>query len=208
MTTKVEIGKEVGRGWELFKANMGLLIITNILMGLLCFCTCYILAGPMLAGQILIIQRLLKKDPTVPVVGDVFKGFDYFLNAFLCVLVMAVILALFVVVPVVNAVASMVLSSLSLIAIMFVAFGKLSFSDAMKKVMSEIKTGPFWMLILTFVVALLIGSLGIFVFGIGALFTMPLFTCICVCAYHTAYEGATDEPPPLIDPLPPAEPAS
>lgn len=198
MANKVEIGTEIKCGWEIFKANMGLLILVNLLAGLLILLTCGVLAGPMMAGVYLIIQRLLKKDATVPVVGDIFKGFEYFLHTFLLVIVVGVISVVCNFIPVVNFVAGFILGAVASIGIMFVVFGKLSFSDALKKIASEISTGPFWMLILTLIVAGLIGSVGGLLCGIGVLFTAPIAMCIYVCAYHSAYEGestASDQPP-------------
>ena len=207
MAVKVAIGTEIGRGWELFKANMTLLILVGLLASLLAVLTCGILAGPMMAGQFLIIQRLLKKDPTVPAVGDLFKGFEHFLNTFVLIIVLAVISGVCAVIPGVNFVTGFISGALVSIGVMFVAFGKLSFSDALKKLMQEITTGPFWMLILTFIVANLIGGLGALLCGIGILFTLPIATCIYVCAYHSAYEGtAPEQPQPLDPPPPPVEP--
>ena len=207
MTDKVDLGKEIGRGWELFKANMGLFILVNLLAGVLGACTCGILAGPMMAGAFLIIQRLLKKDPTVPVVGDVFKGFSYFLNTFLCVLAFGIVGSIVSFIPLANFVIGFILGPIMTVSVMFVVFGKLGFADAMKKVFQEIGTGPFWMLVLAIFVANLIGGVGVLLCGIGALFTAPIGACICVCAYHSAYEGTAPQPPPLDEQQPP-EPAS
>ena len=192
MAVSVDVGVEIKRGWELYKANMALLILVGLLAGLLSAFTCFVLAGPMLAGELLIIQRLLKKDAAVPAVPDLFKGFDYFLNTFLFFLVMAIILGVCRRLPGAN-LAVGVVGALGSLGIMFVVFGKLSFSDALKKISQEISTGPFWMLVLTLFIAGLIGGLGILLLGIGLLFTMPIAACISVCAYHSAYEGATPE---------------
>ncbi|MCL1921312.1 MAG: hypothetical protein FWG50_09600 [Kiritimatiellaeota bacterium] len=205
MANRIEIGKEVGRGWELFKGNMGLLILVHLLMVVVSSC-CFILAGPMLVGEFLIAQRLLKKDPDVPTVGNLFKGFEYFLNAFLCFLAVAIVCAI----PVVQII-GVVAGPMMMIALMHIAFGKLSFADAVKKIFADIGTGPFWMLILTLFVSGLIAGLGALACGIGVLFTAPLAMCIGVCAYHSAYGDAASQPPPqpvadtppLVDPPPP-----
>ena len=193
MAKQIEIGTVIGRGWELYKGNMGLLILANLLLLVVSAFTCGVLAAPMIAGNYLIIQRLLKKDPVRPQVGDLFKGFEYFLNALLIMLVGIVASAI----PVVNFVVSPIMA----IGIMFVVFGKMGFSDALNKIFSEIKTGPFWMLVLAVFLGHLIGGLGIFLYYVGALFTLPLGVCIVVCAYHAAYEGVdAGQPPPVIPP--------
>ena len=192
MAIQVDIGAEVKRGWELYKENMVLLILTGVLMIILGAFSFGILAGPMLAGQFLIIQRLLKKDATVPAIPDVFKGFEHFLNTFLFILVIAIISGVCSRILGVNA-GGAVLGPIVSLGIMFVVFGKLSFSDALKKIGQEISTGPFWMLVLTLVIAGFIGGAGILLVGIGIFFTAPLAMCISVCAYHSAYESVASE---------------
>lgn len=199
MAAKVEIATEIGRGWELFKSNMGLLILVNLLAGVLALVTCGILAGPMMAGEVLIVQRLLKKDSAVPSAGDLFKGFEFFLDAFLFILVLGFILGVVVVIPGVNIVVGYVSSVFMWTGVMFVALGKMKFAEALKKVGNEITTGPFWTLILAGVVANLIGGLGVLACGIGVLFTVPLATCIIVCAYDAAYGNANADQPPVIE---------
>ena len=210
MAKQIDIGKEIGRGWQLFKGNMGLLILVNLLAGVLAIFTCGILAGAMMAGNFLIIQRLLKNDPVKPQVGDVFKGFEHFVNALIYIIVMMVIAGVAGLIPVLNAIVGYVVGVFISIGVMFIAFGKMSFSDTLKKVFSEAATGPFWMLVLTVILANVIASLGMLACGIGVLFTAPLATCIAVCAYHAAYEGADAEQPqtppaapPLVDQTPP-----
>ena len=208
MVTKVDIGTEIKNGWELFKANMVLLILANLVAGLLTVFTCGILLGPMMAGLYLIIQRLLKKDPVTPQIGDLFKGFSYFLNTFLYMLILVVIMGVLGVIPVIGQLVSIVLSPLLLIGIMFIVFGQLSFSDALKKVIAELKAGgPFWMFVLVILIANFISGAGMIAFGIGTLFTAPLAACIIVGAYHTAYGDAAVAPEQAPQETPPAAPA-
>ena len=78
---KMEIGAEIGKGWRLFQADMGVLIVGGILATVVSAVTCGLLAGPLMVGMLLIAQRLLKNDPVKPQAGDVFKGFDSFVQA-------------------------------------------------------------------------------------------------------------------------------
>ena len=81
----LDIGNEFGRGWKLFQADIGLLVIAGLIGGTLSLVTCGVLAGPMMAGLFMIIRRLQKNDPAKPVAGDMFKGFDHFAQSFLFV---------------------------------------------------------------------------------------------------------------------------
>ena len=94
MMTKVDIGCEIGRGWAVFKENMVLLILASLVAMLVGVLSCFILMGPMLAGMFLIVQRLLKNDPEKPKVGDTFKGFEYFVDTFLCILAIGIIVGI------------------------------------------------------------------------------------------------------------------
>lgn len=192
MATKVDIGNEVKRGWELFKDNKQLLILTTLVAFLLTIVTCGILGGPMLAGAIRIVHRLLKNDPNKPQVGDLFKGFEHFVDSFLCVLAIGVAMSIVMgITRVVGSAVSLVGGALMSICLMYIVFGKLKFVDAMKKLFEEISTGPFWTLVLAMVVANLIGGVGVLACGVGVFFTMPIGLCIVVCAYLTVYgDGA------------------
>ena len=185
MATEIQIGDEISRGWALFKDNMGLLIVVNLLGLVLASCTCGVLAGPMMVGDVLIIRRLLKKDPVTPQVGDVFKGFERFLDAFLWGLVLSIVTS----VVTFTVVGLAVMAGIIQIGLMHIAIGGLSFSDTLNRVFNEIATKPFWMLVLVCFIASLLSCLGVFLCGIGIVLTMPIMTCIAVCAYDTAYGG-------------------
>jgi len=210
MATKVDIGKEVGRGWDLFKGNFGLLVQVNLLAMLVSSVSCGLLGGAMAAGNFLIVQRLLKNDPVKPQVGDLFKGFDYFLGTLLFGLPPFVFyimerVAGLVMPPIVAIGFSLILGLVVFvigpilqIGILYVALGKLSFTDACSKLFAEMSTGTFWMLFLTALIASFLSCLGVFACVIGMFFTLPVFACIIVCAYHSAYEGA-EAPPALLE---------
>ena len=207
MINKIDIGAEISRGWTVFKENMALLIPVALIAGLLGGLTCGILAGPMMAGVYLIIRRLLQNDPVKPQIGDVFKGFEYFVDTLLCVIAIAIIIGILSFIPVVGQVVGFVGGAFSVTGVMFVALGKMKFADALKKIGQEVSTGPFWMFILTLVIAQLISGVGVIACVIGVFFTMPIGMCIAVCAYSTAFG---DDPqalaqPPESAPPPPAQ---
>ena len=83
----VKIGEWIEEGFNLYKNNFGTLVLTAIIALVLTAITIGILAGPMLAGLVMITLRLLRKEHPEPDPGKVFRGFDYFLNAFLFLLV-------------------------------------------------------------------------------------------------------------------------
>ncbi|MEW5724027.1 MAG: hypothetical protein AB1896_13035, partial [Thermodesulfobacteriota bacterium] len=85
--TEVKINEWLSEGFTLYKNNFGVLVVASILTVVLSGLTLGVLAGPLAAGLTLMCLRLYDKSggPVQP--GDVFKGFQFFLNAFLFMLV-------------------------------------------------------------------------------------------------------------------------
>ena len=187
MEMKFDFGTEMSNGFNLFKENMGLLILSSFLASLLGLLTCTVLMGPMIVGMFLIVSRLLKKDPSVPQVGDVFKGFDYFLNAFLLYLIFMVCSTVLGIIPVIGYFFSMILGPLAWWGLMFIAYENLSTIDAIKKVINETTSGNFFNQLLFAFVANIIAVSGMFLCGVGALFTVPISYCMMACCYQATY---------------------
>lgn len=201
---KVDIGAEFGRGWRLFQANMGLLIVAGLLAIVLTIVTCGILSGPMTAGFFLIIERLLNNDPVKPQAGDIFKGFDLFLQSllmFVIVIAAGFVLAL---IPVVGQLASIVLGAFLMWGMMFVSYQKITAVEAVKKIFEYLKTGDFTMPLVLGVLANLLSSLGVVACFVGVLFTVPLSYCIMASCYQTLFAAGpapilnSDTPPPVL----------
>ena len=113
---KVDIGGWITEAWELYKANFGLLCVATLLAALLGTFTCGVLAGALWAGLAMILLRVLRKEQPAPQIGDVFKGFDFFLQALLLVVVIGVAFMVAGSVPVVGMVAPTLLSPLVMFA--------------------------------------------------------------------------------------------
>jgi len=198
MTTKFDFGKEMSNGFNLFKENMGLLILSSFLASLLGILTCTVLMGPLYIGMLLIIARLIKKDGSTPQVGDLFKGFDFFLNSFLFWLIFIVCNTVLAFIPVIGTLLSMALGTLLWWGFMFIAYENLSAIDALKKVINETTSGNFFNQLLFALVANLIAGAGILLCGVGALFTMPISYCMMVCCYQATYGNKSSIPDPSV----------
>ncbi|MDA3925316.1 MAG: hypothetical protein PF904_11530 [Kiritimatiellae bacterium] len=219
MSKELDIGKCFNDGWAIYKSNMGLLILANLVVGLVSIFTIGILAGPLTVGMFLIISRLLKSDPDKPSVGDVFKGMDKFGAALVCMLIFIVVAMIASVVPIIGQLATLVISPLLMFSLMYVAYEDLNAVDAFKKIIQGVMSGKMLMPILLGIIAGLIGGLGSLACGIGALFTAPFAAVLYVCAYQQMKEGddiidaeivsteSTEAPPvaPVADPVPEAE---
>lgn len=203
---KVDIGSEFSRGWKLFKENMGLLVVAGLLAGLLTIVTCGLLSGPMTVGFFLVIQRLIKNDPVKPQAGDIFKGFDFFVQSLLLFIILLALGFLLGIIPVVGQIVGFLLGSLMMWGMMFVAYQKLSAMDALKKIYELAKTGDFTMPLVLGVIANLVAGLGVFACGVGALFTAPLAYCVMACCHQTLFADAAAPAPFQNSETPPPPP--
>ena len=79
----VKIFEWIEQGWNLYKNNFGLLVLASVIALVLSTITIGILTGPMIAGLIIVTLQLLRKEEPKPDAGRVFKGFSYFLNSLL-----------------------------------------------------------------------------------------------------------------------------
>jgi len=88
----VKFGEWIQQGWELYKANIGIWIVASLLVIVISVATLGILSGPMMAGLAWMALVLVDRKEPKPQMGDVFKGFDYFLQSFLFYLVWGIIM--------------------------------------------------------------------------------------------------------------------
>jgi hypothetical protein len=79
----VKIGKWLEDGFTLYKRNFKTLVLAALIGLVLSTVSVGILAGPMIAGLIIITLQLIRKADPKPEAGAVFRGFSYFLNTFL-----------------------------------------------------------------------------------------------------------------------------
>ena len=73
---EVKFGDWIQAGFNLWKDNLALLIVAALIAILLSCVTVGILAGPMMAGLIMISLALVDKKEPKPQSGDVFQGFQ------------------------------------------------------------------------------------------------------------------------------------
>lgn len=190
---KVDIGGWVSESWELYKANFGLLFVATLVAGLLGAFTCGILAGPLWAGLTLIILRLLRKEQPGPQIGDVFKGFDFFLQALLLALVVGFGLGLASWIPLVGMVAPILLMPLVMFSICLLVDKKMEFWPAIQASYEKAK-GEYVSLLVLWLLASVISSLGAILCGVGVLVTMPFGAIVPVVAYRHLFEEAEAAP--------------
>lgn len=200
-TVDVKFGEWIQKGLDLYKANAATLILVNLLAMVLSGLTIGVLAGPMYAGVIMVTLALLDKKEPKPEVGDVFKGFTYFLQTFL----------LFIVLFAVSFVGQMILAFIPFLgqllgtflayalqtAVMFAVFHiverNMEFMPAAQASFDTVKQN-FWPFLGLQIVASILSMLGVFACCIGIVATAPIFTCIMAVAYRDVYGTQAAQP--------------
>jgi len=218
---EVKFGEWIEKGFNLYKDNFGLIFPAALVAVVLAYVTLGILAGPMFVGLILMLLRLIDGDETKPEIGDIFKGFDQFVQSFLYILVWALIVLAVAGIgnmipcigPILVFAGVVVLKTLIVFGLFLLAEHKMEFWPASMKSIDKVKQNLLPFVGFTFVV-MLIAMSGSILCGIGALFTMPLAFCVFAVAYRDVFAGedgdvsdseSASQPPAIETPAEPAQ---
>lgn len=191
---EVRFGDWIEGGFNLFKENVGLLILSSLVVVILSSVTVGILAGPMMGGLMIITLRLYDKGEPKPEFGHVFKGFNYFLHTFLFVLVWGVLLfvasLILSLIPCIGQLASLfvvfVAEALLLFGLFLIVDRRMEFWQASIESYTRVKSN-FWPFLGFTVLASIIGSIGFIICGIGIIVTLPIQVCILTVAYREVF---------------------
>jgi uncharacterized membrane protein len=205
-----KFGDWIKEGFEIYKNNLVLLILSSLIAFILTGFTLGILGGPMFAGLINIVLKLRDGEQPPPVVGDVFKGFQFFLPSFLFVIVWGLGLLIgATILAVVPCLGQLLSVCLAVAASGFLMFGlylivdrKMDFWPASMASIEKVKPAVFPYLGLA-VVAGIIGQIGAMACGIGAFATMPIYFCIIAVVYRDVFNDGGTPPSPLQEIKPP-----
>jgi uncharacterized membrane protein len=148
----------------------------------------------MLAGLALVTLQLLDGKEPRPEAGKVFKGFDYFLQSFLFVVVWGIgILIVSIILGGIPVLGQLTSIAFVYAAQAFLMFGMFLIVDrqmdwlpaSMESI--DIVKANFWPFFGLSTVAGIIGSLGAIACGIGVVFTIPIQGCILAVAYRDVF---------------------
>ena len=193
----VKFGEWIEEGFNLYKNNFGTLVLASVIALVLTTVTIGILAGPLLAGLVIVTLQLLRKEEPKPDAGKVFRGFDYFLNSFLfmviwgtAIVVGSIILGIF---PCIGQLLSLVFAYAAQAFLMFGIFlivdKQMNFWPASMECIQTVKTN-FWPFFGLSTVASIIGSIGAIAIVIGIVLTIPIQACILAVAYRDVFDEA------------------
>ncbi|MBR2940184.1 MAG: hypothetical protein IKC14_02625 [Kiritimatiellae bacterium] len=193
----VKIGDAISAGWNIYKDNFGLVFLGCLITWLVSAVSCNVCLGPLLCGMFMVLARIIKKSEPKPEVGDVFKGFDKFLPAFLLVLVCGicyfVLQCILLIIPIIGWILLFIVAfaygPILTWALMLIANRDMKWTEAVGFVLKATFNGKFTMPIVLGILAGIIGVVGIIACGIGIIFTMPLAVCIYAAAYEQVFGG-------------------
>ena len=190
----VKFGDWIEGGFNLYKNNFGTLVLASIFVVVISTVTAGLLAGPMLAGLALVTLQLFDRKEPKPEAGKVFKGFDYFVQSFLFVVVWGIGILIgsvvFGIIPIIGQLASIAFVYAAQAFLMFGMFlivdRHMDWLPASMESINVVKTN-FWPFFGLSAVAGIIGSIGFIAFGIGIVFTIPIQGCILAVAYRDVF---------------------
>ena len=191
---EVKVNEWLTEGFNLYKENLGLLVLASLVAIVLASVTFGILAGPMFAGLYMIALALVDRKTPKPQVGDLFKGFSFFLQTFLFVLVFGLGLGILSIIlnliPLLGQLASLCLSfgaqALLMFALLLIVDQGMDFWPAAMASINMVKTN-FWPFVGFGVLAAVFGFLGSLACGIGMIFTLPIQVCMITVAYREVF---------------------
>lgn len=187
----IDIGSVLNRAFEFYKQNISTLLITCLLGGIISSISGGILAGPMCAGIFLVTLGLLDKKTPAPVIGDLFKGFNYFIPTLVLFVLFSVVMLvsflLFFFCPLIGFPLGLALGIGAPAVVMFapllIVDRNMEVIPAIQASIELVKTN-FWVFLGLFIVALVISSLGGIVCFLGSVLTAPMMSCMLAVAYR------------------------
>lgn len=191
---QVDLGNWIADGFDLYKKNFGILVLAALVAVILSSVTLLILAGPMSAGIILITLKIYDYQNQKAEIGDLFKGFGFFLQTLLFLVVWGIIILVATTVlgliPYIGMLASLCLQLAANAFLMFALFlivdKQMDFWASSLESINTVKA-DFWPFLVLSLIASVLGSIGAIFVGFGVIFTLPFYFCILAVAYRNVF---------------------
>jgi len=207
-STQVDIGGWLNRTWELFKSNLGLWVVINLIAGLLGILTLGILLGPLMVGVCGVILKRMDGQPAQ--VGDVFQGLNYFVPGLIYAIAWVGLTFLLVFLLQFTCVLSPLSTLVPAAVGAAVAFAPFLIWEQHMDGIRALRTSyamakPVFLMLAVYVLVLqILSGLGVLACGIGAVVTAPLLPIGLAVAYRqmnaptsTWASAETPQPPPV-----------
>lgn len=190
----VKFSEWVQQGFDVYKANLPILILCALIAVVISVASVGILLGPMMAGMLMVALKLFDRVEPAPDVGALFQGFNVFVPALLYTLaltVISIVLSLVLsLLPCFGTILGIFLSSalqaITLFALPYIVEKNLDAVSAIKASIEQIKPAFWPMLGFTLVIGIL-SQLGAIACGIGVVVTLPLYFTSLAAAYRDVH---------------------
>ena len=164
----VSVGACLSGAWGLFKKNPLTHVVATLLVGVVSSVSSGLLTGPMVVGYMRMIAKEQRGEAAQ--IGDVFRGFDDFVPAFVAGLISLLVVSLGLMLCFIPGLLILALPS---VALSLVAQGEkdgvAAFNQAWRIVTQNLGAAFWCALVLS-----IVGGLGVLLCGIGVLVTGPL----------------------------------
>ena len=178
-TTYVTSPRELFTGsLRLWKQSLGPLVVLTLLLLVLAWAP--LLNLVMAAGYSRYILHICRNEPAET--SDLFRAWDCLIPLLIYSVVLVVISFVLMIIPIVGVIIATLLTSITLPGFVAIVDQRMGIIDALKWSVSTIRNDLIgWGVAL--LCPIILTSLGTFLFGLGALFTIPLATIIFIQQY-------------------------
>lgn len=182
-SSEVTIGQWLTRGWEIVSDELGNFILLTFIYLVLIIALSFtllgelLISGPLTAGYFIIIFNKIKGRPFY--IGDIAKGFNFFIAAVLADILISVFVTIgffFLIIP------GIIIWALYMFTFPFIVEKNLDFWSAMEESRKLISKNLFEFSVFAFIQLILL-FVGFLLLGVGLLFTIPLIMAATACAY-------------------------
>lgn len=170
-------GHWIGAGWSLVKADLGTFMLLSLLFVVLNGFVPILLQGSLIAGFCIVCTKKLLYGRFE--IGDLFKGFNFFIPALVASLLITVftfIGTIFCIIP------GLVIAAMYQFTYLFIIDKKMDFWPAMQASHALVKNDYFGFTIF-FIAAVLLNVIGFLCCLVGVLATMPILYAAITVAY-------------------------
>lgn len=196
MTGKIRVtpGRWIGMGWEIVRADLGNFLLITLIALPLAMIGSFLVAGPLLAGLFIAVRRKMLEGRTD--IGDLFAGFNLFIESFLVFILSGILCLIGLALcffPV------FIVTAFYLFPYLYLVDRRVTFWDAMeasRKVVSQHLGGY---IVFVFLL-LLLNFFGLMLMGVGVLITIPVSVAAIAVAYKESV-GFNYKPPESHGPI-------
>jgi uncharacterized membrane protein len=175
---KAQTGRWISAGWEMVKADLGNFALLSLVFVLVNSVASIVTQGPLQVGMHLFCMKKLFRKSTD--IGNLFKGFDFFLPAFVAALLIGVFTFVGLLICIIP---GLVVASMYKFTYLFIMDKRMDFWPAMEASHSVVKNDYFGFTLFLITMGL-INILGFLCCIVGLLVTIPLSIAAITIAYQ------------------------